>query len=403
VNGTELVYASLSRRLLAIFLDNLVWFVFYFWFLGALVAVAFELSIAAGVAATVLVASLWLNYFAFCEWKWGQTIGKNATGIEVRSQEGNELSFLRQTSVRNLLRLVDFFVVGWVMIARDPRRQRLGDRAGRTIVVRTAPKTIPGQPAVRGAAEPTAAAPKPPPPPPPPATPKEGPRLPEVTWDAGDAGKGLVGGLILAAVVAPLLVLPFDPDLSSDGALLAAQALVGGSFIFVAVGVASRWSFKPLGEALGRLGVRNFQWSGIGIALLALLAYYVVVGLFVSLPFIPDPEQEDIGGELGIGDDNLLVAVAAVLLIVVVAAVAEELFFRGFVFAGLRKRFSLWPAALIVGGIFGLTHAPTGITAVVPLALLGIGFCWLYERTGSLWPCLFAHALNNALALSLTA
>jgi uncharacterized protein len=399
VNGTELVYASLSRRALAALLDNLVWLVFYVWFLGPIVGIAYELNVAAGVVAIIVVASLWLNYFAFCEWKWGQTIGKNATGIEVRSTDGEELSFLRQTSVRNLLRIVDFFVVGWVMIARDPRKQRLGDRAANTIVVRRPPKTIPGQPAVQGAAGPATTPPKPPPPPQP-AKPKEGRRLPEVTWDASDAGWGLVGGLLLAAVVAPLLVLPFDPDLDSAGALLAAQALVGGSLLFVAVGMASSWSFRPLGEALGRLGVRNIRWSGLGIALLTLLAYFLVVGLFISLPFIPDPEQEDIGGELGIGDDNILVAVTAVLLIAVLAPISEELFFRGFVFGGLRQRFSLWPAALIVGGIFGLTHATTGITTVVPLALLGIAFCWLYDRTGSLWPCLFAHALNNCLALA---
>ena len=87
-------------------------------------------------------------------------------------------------------------------------------------------------------------------------------------------------------------------------------------------------------------------------------------------------------------------------MIAIVAPFAEEIFFRGFVFAGLRTRLSLWPAALISGGLFGLVHAPSGITTVVPLAIIGVVFAWLYERTGSLWLAIIAHAINNALALS---
>jgi uncharacterized protein len=87
--------------------------------------------------------------------------------------------------------------------------------------------------------------------------------------------------------------------------------------------------------------------------------------------------------------------------IVLLAPVAEELFFRGFFFAGLRSRWSLWPAALVSGLVFGMVHAPTGITTVVPLAALGFALCWLYDRTGSIWPCMIAHAINNGLALVL--
>jgi uncharacterized protein len=96
----------------------------------------------------------------------------------------------------------------------------------------------------------------------------------------------------------------------------------------------------------------------------------------------------------------VLIATTAVVLIAGLAPVAEELFFRGFIFAGLRSRWALWPAALVSGLIFGLVHAPTGITTVVPLAALGVALSWLYDRTGSLWPCVMAHAINNGLALA---
>jgi uncharacterized RDD family membrane protein YckC len=38
--------------------------------------------------------------------------------------------------MRNLLRLVDLFVVGEVMILATERKQRLGDKAAKTVVVR---------------------------------------------------------------------------------------------------------------------------------------------------------------------------------------------------------------------------------------------------------------------------
>ena len=114
-----------------------------------------------------------------------------------------------------------------------------------------------------------------------------------------------------------------------------------------------------------------------------------------------EPQQEDISNELGVGDESLFIAVTAVVLIAVLAPISEELFFRGFVFSGLRSRMSLWPAAVISGLVFGLVHAPTGITTVVPLAVLGAVLAWLYDRTGSLWPPVIAHAFNNALALAI--
>jgi uncharacterized RDD family membrane protein YckC len=133
-------YASFWRRCLASLLDNVVWVFFFFWIYSWILAGAFEASDVAGIVATIAFFSLWFNYFAFCEWRWGQTIGKNATGIEVRSIEGADHLNYFQASIRNLLRLIDFFVVGELMIVIDERRQRLGDKAAKTVVLRRAPQ-----------------------------------------------------------------------------------------------------------------------------------------------------------------------------------------------------------------------------------------------------------------------
>jgi membrane protease YdiL (CAAX protease family)/uncharacterized RDD family membrane protein YckC len=437
--GTEAEYAGFWRRALAITIDDLFWLVGpgLFGFYAAIDELAQESEEAAGIAIFIW-ASIWFNYFTFCEWKWGRTIGKATTGIEVQSLDGTERLTFSQASMRNLLRLIDFFVIGWVLIASDERKQRLGDRAAKTVVVRST-KEAPAPTAATGAAaaasappaaaNPPTAAPTPapiaaPPPPasarlaagypPPPQAPgpphaaaaaaaePETPmgsrgRLPEIDWSYRQTWWGVLIGFVAGFLFAPALVLPFDPELESDAGLLVAQGLLGGTLVGVSVAVATHWRFADIGRAFGQLGVRRFAPGALGWMLLVLFAYYVFAGLFAS--FVLEPKQEDIGDELGVGSGNILVAVFAVVLIAGVAPVAEELFFRGFIFSGFRNRFSFWPAALIAGVLFGVVHVATGPTAAIPLAALGFGLCWLYERTGSLWPCIFAHMINNGLAL----
>lgn len=85
--------------------------------------------------------------------------------------------------------------------------------------------------------------------------------------------------------------------------------------------------------------------------------------------------------------------------VVGVAPIAEELFFRGLLFGWVRARLAFWPAALVAGAAFGLAHR--SLTLLVPLGLVGVGLCWLYERYQTLWPSVVAHATLNVAALVL--
>ena len=82
---------------------------------------------------------------------------------------------------------------------------------------------------------------------------------------------------------------------------------------------------------------------------------------------------------------------------IVVAPFVEELVFRGFIFEGLKQRYSWQKAALISSGLFALLHSQP--LAILPLFILGFIFAYLYHRSKSIWPGILLHVSSNALAL----
>jgi uncharacterized protein len=405
-------YVGLGRRALAALIDNATWLIF-----GLMVASFIpigsdgDLLISEEAAGAILFvfATAWFNYFSLAEWRWGQTMGKNATGIEVVSLDGSPISF-GQASVRNLLRLVDFFVIGWVLLAGGGRRQRLGDMAAKTVVVRRPPKKIPerpGVPAQRPAAA-TAAAPGP--------APSGAPVTPEtetgdgegkpgfgwVTWKPSDVLMGIIAAAIVSTLATLILVLPFDPSLETTEGQLVGQIGLWGTLVGVALAGATGWRFEEWREALRKLGFRDFRCSHLKLAggiVGSYLLFAIVVGGLLDVLFGYRPDQEELSETLDV-DLTPLTVIVLYLSACLMAPVTEETFFRGFVFAGLRKRWGFWVGAVVSALIFGVVHAGTGPAAIPFLAVLGGAFAYAYERSGSLWPAVFAHAINNLLAIT---
>lgn len=79
---------------------------------------------------------------------------------------------------------------------------------------------------------------------------------------------------------------------------------------------------------------------------------------------------------------------------IVVAPVCEEVVFRGYLYGVAKRYCGPVAAALSSALIFSAAHA--SVAALLPLALFGLLLAWLYERTGSLWAPIAAHACFNA-------
>jgi membrane protease YdiL (CAAX protease family) len=86
-----------------------------------------------------------------------------------------------------------------------------------------------------------------------------------------------------------------------------------------------------------------------------------------------------------------------IVLAGILGPIAEEIFFRGYVLPGLIKRFGIGRSLLLSSLMFGLFHIDLG--AIVPTFVLGLALGWVYLKTGSIWPAIFAHGLHNTVAV----
>jgi membrane protease YdiL (CAAX protease family) len=85
------------------------------------------------------------------------------------------------------------------------------------------------------------------------------------------------------------------------------------------------------------------------------------------------------------------------LLTCVVAPIAEECFFRGVVFAAMRRRLSRGVAISVSAAAFALVHSnPVGF---LPIFLIGSLLAYLYERTGSLAAPVAVHMVHNTFLM----
>jgi membrane protease YdiL (CAAX protease family) len=238
-------------------------------------------------------------------------------------------------------------------------------------------------------------------PPEPPERP-EGVAEPAPRWPAWTAPVALIAALAAAlfgAIFVGAVAAVGGADLDDPPAAVNIVATVVQDAAMVVAALAfARLVAPPRPWHFGLRATR--PWPAVGWTLLTWLAFVILSAVWVSALGIDEPD--DLPEQLGV-DESTLAFVSVAVLVTVVAPIAEEVFFRGYFFTALRSWRGPWLAAILTGVVFGAIHAgsaPAGY--LVPLALFGIGLCLLYWRTGSLYPCIALHALNNALAFGVS-
>ncbi len=173
-------------------------------------------------------------------------------------------------------------------------------------------------------------------------------------------------------------------------AFLEFVALVGSVYLLGMVRKRKSW------QSIGLHSLsRRWFWGAVGLSVLSipvgsLLSYLIT--LLLRQPFT--------NSQLPFLAPKGSTWLSIVLLVVLTGGAipfAEELFFRGVLYAFLRERWGVWIGAFVSAAVFGFVHFDVivGVTAFV----LGLFSAYAYERSKSLWSSVLIHALGNTLKL----
>ena len=129
-------YQGIWIRFISFLIDTIV--------LGVLIGVIGSIlgfsvvSRTAGWGFGLLSFIIFLAYFTYLEGSKGQTIGKMVTKIKVVGEDGEKIN-MNQAFARNILRVIDgllAYLIGAILIWRSDKKQRLGDRIAKTVVIK---------------------------------------------------------------------------------------------------------------------------------------------------------------------------------------------------------------------------------------------------------------------------
>jgi len=127
---------------------------------------------------------------------------------------------------------------------------------------------------------------------------------------------------------------------------------------------------------------------GMGIMILTNAGVALIVGE------MENPQIESLSGGQPFGINELI---ALWVLIGGIVPIVEELFFRGVLHHLLRRRFNAATTIVVGAAVFAVVHF---IPVLIPgLFVAGLCLGYLREQSGSIWPGVLFHMLQNTIAL----
>ncbi|MDT7943226.1 MAG: CPBP family intramembrane glutamic endopeptidase [Dehalococcoidia bacterium] len=226
----------------------------------------------------------------------------------------------------------------------------------------------------------------------------------QALWGPREVGLALaalvvmaVALLIPAAIAAALLAQgeELTKDVGAMAALLGANVAVEALILAVPL-----WWVMGRQGTLADLGWRWPRRGGLWTPLATLVGAYLVLGIYAGALEAAGLERllpKSSFPKVAFQEPSLAALVG--LMALGLAPLAEETFFRGFVFQGLRRRWGLWWSALASGALFGLMHLQVG--AMIPFSAIGVVFALAYAYSGSILPSVAAHLAFNSVSFGI--
>ncbi len=223
-------------------------------------------------------------------------------------------------------------------------------------------------------------------------------------WGVADMLKAIVvivAGLFISGI--PLIVIAdaVAGDRAIEDDPTAWAIVLGANFAVEAlfVGTAYWFGVRKHRLDLGALGLRRPRRGGVLMVCGLIVATFATImawsALLAAFGIQPDTDLPDQTYT------DWRPVLALVILSVFLAPLGEEIFFRGFVFGGLRGRWGGVLAAFASGCLFAAAHIGNpGYIVVLPgIAGIGMLFAWAYAYSGSLAPSIIAHFVFNSVSV----
>jgi membrane protease YdiL (CAAX protease family) len=167
------------------------------------------------------------------------------------------------------------------------------------------------------------------------------------------------------------------------------------------------------------LGLHGWNWRNVALAFILAGFEFVLLTCGVIAIYIAAYGMDVI--------DNIVLCISCQLYWAsfpyqfLAVGFGEELFFRGYVYTRLRvhiaknrgNKVSFWESMVITNILFGLFHVPWYIgnwlagdfsfdligciMRVATTATMGVGFTYIYEKTGSIAAPMLAHGFSNSI------
>jgi membrane protease YdiL (CAAX protease family) len=201
----------------------------------------------------------------------------------------------------------------------------------------------------------------------------------------------IAGGLILSLISTEEKAPLFMPLLNTG---IMDLAILGLIIYFVKV---------KYGQAISAIGLK--VKNAARLALLALLGYVAFLPILVFLlimiilitTLLNYQPQQHILHDFFLEEQRFWPLFFSIFMVVALGPIVEEIFFRGFAYNAIKKRWGAPKACVLISVVFAGLHA--NLIGFLPIFALGLLLVYMYEKTGSLIPSITIHILHNSMMM----
>jgi sodium transport system permease protein len=145
--------------------------------------------------------------------------------------------------------------------------------------------------------------------------------------------------------------------------------------------------------------IAPIPFKTVWLTVVTTAAAFVLIGVVAMFQeqIFPRPQNYQELWEQVLKQFHQIPLILTFALVAMLPGICEELFFRGFLLHGIRKKLADRDSILLVGILFGVFHLDP--YRFCPVTLLGILFGYMVTKTGSIFTGMIAHITNNTIAI----